>query len=96
MLTEVAATPVLGVMMLLLSAFVSGTKKVKTISASFDAVVPLTEEKRRVSVPPGTVVLGVLIAVVVKTGVPRIDVESRLTNCRLSGNTSITSRFVMA
>ena len=86
--TAVAAAPVPAFRTAFESAFVRGTDRLNVTEASVEADVPVMLAKRRVSVPPGVVVLGVDGAVVVP------DVASTEMNCALPGSTSVRSRFV--
>jgi hypothetical protein len=67
---------------------VLGIDTLNVIDASAEAAVPAMLAKRRVSVPPGVVVLGVDGDVVAP------EVLSTDTNCASAGNTSVRSRFV--
>ena len=65
-------------------------KKVKVKEASFVLLVPVTVANCRVSVPPGTDVLGVATRPR-RAGAPWSNVESTLTNWMLAGRTSVSS-----
>ena len=69
-----------------------GTKYENVITTSESLPVPSTWLNCRVSVPPGTVVLGVATGVTVVAPLP-VAVTSD-TNCTLPGRTSASWRFV--
>ena len=91
-LGDVASSPEVGGITSALEASRKGTKKLNSSVASSAPEVPVTEAKRRVSVPPGVVVDGV--ETLVTTGEPTAEALVTARNCRLPGSASVMSRSV--